>query len=134
MKVCTVCEQTLPLTDFYVRRASADGLQASCKACNDKRRKAYHHARPDRVRGYKLRANFGISLDQYNEMLVAQRSRCAICRTDSPGGRGTFHVDHDHVTGRVRGLLCHGCNTGLGLFGDSPTRLLQAATYVEVAR
>jgi hypothetical protein len=56
--------------------------------------------------------------------------RCAICGTDSPRGNGSFPVDHDHRTGRVRGLLCHPCNTGIGLLGDSSNQLLAAVAYL----
>lgn len=68
-------------------------------------------------------------------MLARQDGRCAICRTTFPGGRwGHFHVDHEHETGAVRGLLCTVCNIGLGYFDDSADRLAQAAAYLTGAR
>ena len=64
-------------------------------------------------------------------MLEEQGGACAICRSTSPGGKGRFHVDHDHVTQEIRGLLCHGCNTTLGQVKDSPAALRAAAEYLE---
>lgn len=74
----------------------------------------------------------GITEAEYNAMLEAQEHCCAICRTDKPWTRsGAWAVDHDHVTGKVRGLLCHSCNLGLGKFNDDAEILLAAAEYVQ---
>lgn len=81
---------------------------------------------------------YGITTDQYDELLAAQGGGCAICGTTNPRGRGRFHVDHDHACcpgqyscgGCVRGLLCGACNPGLGAFGDDPDRLIAAAAYL----
>lgn len=70
---------------------------------------------------------------QYQEVFARQGGRCAICGATAPGGPKThdrLYADHDHTTGRSRGLLCHNCNRGLGLFGDDAQRLLRAAAYV----
>jgi hypothetical protein len=68
-------------------------------------------------------------------MLLEQHSVCRICGTDNPGGRGkVFSVDHDHQTGKVRGLLCHHCNVGLGNFKDSIDILKKAISYLEESR
>lgn len=65
-------------------------------------------------------------------LLEAQDNRCAICGTDEPGGRGDgFVVDHCHSTGRIRGLLCSACNTGLGLFKDNAETLAKAIKYLK---
>lgn len=73
---------------------------------------------------------FGISQAAFDALLLAQSGRCAICRSDKAGGRGGFAVDHCHITGRVRGLLCTNCNNGLGRFKDDPDRLIAAADYL----
>lgn len=73
---------------------------------------------------------YGITPEQFAERLAAQDGRCAICRTDTPGGKGDWHVDHDHASGRIRGLLCHRCNLLLGNAGDDPARLQAAITYL----
>jgi hypothetical protein len=82
-------------------------------------------------RNQNLKRNYGISLNQYNEMLAAQNSACAICGTTTPGGSGVLHVDHCHTTGAIRELLCPQCNVGLGSFSDNPERLLEAASYLK---
>lgn len=68
------------------------------------------------ARDKSYRKNYGITTEQYEEMLLAQGGRCAICgRTQEEAGmRHRLHVDHDHETDRVRGLLCYRCNTAMG--------------------
>lgn len=89
----------------------------------------------DRVRSNAraayVRRTYGLSPDEHAAMLAAQGGGCAICGTDEPGGAGSWHTDHDHTSGDVRGLLCAGCNPGLGLFRDDPTILRAAADYLE---
>jgi hypothetical protein len=65
-------------------------------------------------------------------LLAAQGGRCAICVGEWTGHHIAPHIDHDHATGKVRGLLCVNCNNGLGRFGDDPRRLRAAAQYLEV--
>jgi hypothetical protein len=75
-----------------------------------------------------LQRNYGLSWEDYDRMLQRQAGRCAICRkpfSEHP------HVDHDHATGTVRGLLCRKCNVSVGGFDDSPERLRAAASYLE---
>lgn len=79
--------------------------------------------------GYMRQYLYGITTDQYDALLAAQDNRCAICRVDTPGGKG-WHVDHDHTTGAVRGLLCGHCNLGLGHFDDDAERLRAAIAYI----
>jgi len=74
---------------------------------------------------------YGITKDEYEAMLAGQDGRCAICRVDTPGGKGGWHVDHDHDTKVIRGLLCHHCNIGVGQFKDDPEILRAAADYLE---
>jgi hypothetical protein len=77
-----------------------------------------------------LRRKFGITVDQYYALLAKQNHCCAICKAKCATGY-RLAVDHDHVTGEVRGLLCQGCNTGVGKFKDSPELLRSAAEYLE---
>jgi hypothetical protein len=75
---------------------------------------------------------YGLSLLDYDELVKAQDGRCRICGTTESGVAGeVWAVDHDHVTKRVRALLCNDCNAGLGLFDDDPIRLRAAADYLE---
>lgn len=83
------------------------------------------------ARAYQLKKKFGISLEEYDRLLAEQGGCCAICGTSKPGGHyGVFMVDHDHATNRLRGLLCHGCNAGLGNFHDNVAALLKAIEYL----
>jgi hypothetical protein len=86
------------------------------------------YARQSRDR--ELRRHHGITLEQFEEMLAEQDHRCAVCRTDDHGGHN-WHVDHCHRTGRVRGILCFGCNAALGQLGDDPDRILALAAYAQ---
>lgn len=89
--------------------------------------------RPDaqvRERNRTLRL-YGLTQADWDALVKKQQDRCAICLTSTPGGRGErWHIDHDHVTGHVRGLLCHRCNMGVGFFLDDPDVLKAAAGYV----
>lgn len=80
----------------------------------------------------RLKYRFGITLDEYNAILVSQNGGCAIC--GQPPGVKRLHVDHDHATGKVRGVLCGPCNHALGLMKDDPERLRKAATYIEQSK
>lgn len=77
-----------------------------------------------------LLRQYGLTIEEYDELLVAQGYVCAICGGLNPDNR-RLAVDHCHKTGQVRGLLCDLCNRGLGLFLDEVTRLRQAAKYLE---
>ena len=83
--------------------------------------------REDALRRYEL------TVPEFDAMLQAQGGCCAICRKENADG-GRLHVDHDHDTGRVRGLLCRACNRGMGLLRDDPDRLAAAIHYLQVPR
>ena len=87
--------------------------------------------RAEHQRRMKYKRVYGITIEDYDRMLEEQGGRCAICRTDTPGGSGArFAVDHNHETGEVRGLLCNNCNRGLGHLQDSVLILEQAIRYL----
>jgi hypothetical protein len=95
------------------------------------RSKKYKDSHPGVDRNSQLKRWYGITLDEYNVLLDSQNGKCAICGIDKPMGVGCFHVDHDHITNKVRGLLCQKCNMGIGALQDSPTILRKAAEYLE---
>lgn len=116
--------------------------KCQCKDCARDIRRAYDTANPERARSVNRRNNLkkhGMTVDRYDALLLGQGSRCANpgCRSLIPGGRGFFHIDHDHACcpgpfscGRcVTGLLCHSCNVGSGHFGDDPAKLEGMARY-----
>lgn len=84
-------------------------------------------------RNAKLKGTHGITCSDFDRLLVDQKGGCAICAAPTAGVRNRTHlfVDHDHRTGRVRGLLCNDCNLGLARFKDRPELLRQGASYLE---
>lgn len=72
---------------------------------------------------------YGVPLDVYRSMLAAQNGLCAIC--GGPPGKRSLNVDHDHITGRVRALLCARCNVGIGGLQDDPDLMRKAIAYIE---
>ena len=113
-KYCPGCKVIKPHADWHPSRHARDGFMSYCKECTKKRGR----------RDY-LRRTFGIDEARLAEMIGAQGGVCAICRTAAPE-----HIDHDHATGRIRGVLCGRCNMGLGLFADDPARLVAASDYL----
>lgn len=86
---------------------------------------------PEYGAAYGRLRKYGITHPQYEAMLAEQFNRCAICEETFTGdGHMRASVDHDHSSGAIRGLLCVGCNTGLGNLGDNPEILMRAATYL----
>jgi hypothetical protein len=80
-----------------------------------------------------MKRKYGLTIEQYNVQLVKQNGVCAICKTKTPGnGNERFAVDHDHITGSPRGLLCISCNNGLGAFKDNVEYLQAAIHYLEI--
>lgn len=91
--------------------------------------KAWFLKNKDKQSAYIRKMKFGITSKELDAMVINQNGACAICFGQSVG-YGKFHVDHDHVSGRVRGLLCHNCNVGLGHFKDSVSYLMAAISYL----
>jgi len=79
----------------------------------------------------RLKARYGITIAEYDAMLAAQGGTCAVCGTAECASGRRFAVDHDHTTGRVRGLVCLFCNRALGLIRDDPALARSLARYLE---
>jgi hypothetical protein len=134
MKRCRRCQQLRPVGDF-------DAKRGACRECRREQYRTYYEAnrsavldrqrargpRPFDVSAWR-RQRYGLDQDAFNALLVAQGGRCRCCGQPFDG---TPVVDHDHRTGRVRGLLCGHCNCGIGLLKDDPMRCLAAARYLE---
>lgn len=137
IKVCSNCHEEKPATSeyFYHLKSAKDGLQYVCKYCQYDLRKEYHKEylrspagkRSERKRTLKKR--YGISVECYEKMLEDQNGVCAICGA-FPGKR-RLHVDHNHKTGEVRGLLCNNCNVGIGHAQEDITTLKKMIYYLE---
>ena len=128
-KYCPRCEQTLPITAFGRNRASADGATSYCRPCHNAVSKANRERKHGSTREYHLRQRYGIGQAEVDAMLAEQGGLCAACRTDEPK-----HVDHDHETGRVRGMLCFLCNQALGNVRDEVKRLRGLIRYLVRSR
>jgi hypothetical protein len=81
-------------------------------------------------REQKFEYKYGITVDQAESMFLAQGSCCAICKSTEPGSKIGWHTDHCHSAGKVRGILCHSCNVGLGYFKDKISTLQAAINYL----
>ncbi len=136
-KHCRECNLDRDKKYFYNDKSRADGLNPLCKSCasiNGKKRRA---AYPEKGRTAHYRIKYGITLDKYNDMLIEQDNVCKICKcpetaSDSRYGKTReLAIDHDHETGRVRGLLCMSCNTGISRFKDNIDLLTSAIKYLE---
>lgn len=90
----------------------------------------YRQHRNRIVRRSVLLAKYGKTIEEIEEMFADHDGLCDICK--QPGGKKGLHLDHCHETGRIRGLLCIGCNIGLGHFNDDPELLVKALEYMGV--
>jgi Autographiviridae endonuclease VII len=128
VKVCPKCRESKPLVSFYRSRGRKDGRAGWCSRCQS------IYLASGVKRRSRLRTTYGITVAQYDAMLVAQGGGCAICK-QPPNTylrrKASLAVDHDHATGEVRGLLCGRCNTALGLLGESWEVILELFGYVE---
>lgn len=118
------------------------GVLKKCKACHSVYSRKWTTTNSDKAYSAYLLRRFGISLAEYNVILQRQGGVCAICgelpdgpRNQRKGGRAVFRarlvVDHDHATGKVRGLLCNNCNCGIGYLKDDPATVAIALDYLK---
>jgi len=143
-KTCSTCGNDYPATPefFFRQRNKPDGLTCRCKSCHNKSVKKWvknnRHKRVIYMRNARLRLKYKINPEDYAKLHAAQDGKCALCeRPETKTIKGvTFKlcVDHDHITGRVRSLLCNACNRAIGLLLDDPVILRKAADYIEKSR
>lgn len=124
VRPCLVCDEPIPAA----RPRTAIYCSLTCKNRAD--HSGHEVSRKTQI-NHNRRYLYGITPEQFAEMLAAQGNACAICRTTEPGGKGGWHVDHCHDGGQIRALLCHHCNLGLGHFKDDINRMLAAIAYLE---
>lgn len=160
MKICKKCNINKELSQFSTHHTNLDGLAGSCKECsrlygkkwygqnkeksnatskkwrlkNPKRIKEllsrWQKNNPHRKRTYRLKTLYGITIEDYSSMLNDQDYKCKIC-SKLHNDSSVLHVDHDHISGAVRGLLCSRCNTMLGNAKDDPIILANAIAYLK---
>lgn len=83
----------------------------------------------EKIREYSIK-QYGITVEQYNQMFVDQNGLCKICKNPKGSNEKNLSIDHCHTTGKVRGLLCNKCNAGLGFFKDDISILTEAIKYL----
>ena len=141
MKTCKNCLVETPLEEFYTHARTRDGKGSWCKKClitktAEKRKDPIQKELwKEYGRRSTLKKRYGITAEEYDQMLKDQNEVCLICGLKAGGGRGPksrLAVDHSHETGRVRGLLCNNCNNGLGRFKDDPALLSKAIEYLVI--
>lgn len=95
--------------------------------------KRWMNAHPEKVRAAHRQRKYGITPEQYADLLTIQNGRCGMpqCKTPLPGGKGTWNVDHDHASGKPRGLLCHKCNLALGHYENNKSRHKEFEEYLK---
>lgn len=132
-KECIKCGKIKYLARFNVHKTASDGHRNVCKKCQARYASNHHKKTKIALRNHNL-GKFGLTQDDYLQMLKDQDGKCMICGTDQPHPSPRFKnfaVDHDHETGKNRALLCHYCNTGLGHFKDDPDLIRKAIDYLK---
>jgi len=137
-KICTKCKEEKHLSEFSKDRAKKSGRTSQCKKCKNDYMKLFRKNNPELCKKYlkksTLKMIFGLSLQEYNKILSSQNYRCAICgkkeKRKLNGKICSLSVDHDHKTGKIRGLLCNDCNNGIGRMKDDISLLENAISYL----
>ena len=130
-RTCMTCGVEKNITEFYMRDKKTGRRHSACKECDKARVKERHQTNPQRTKNNDLKRMYGITLDEHTKMYEEQNGRCAICGNEGNGKWEKLCVDHCHNTGKVRKLLCHHCNTALGLVGDNIQTLQSMIEYLQ---
>lgn len=121
---CAGCGENKSAEEFPRDSSSKSGRASRCKPCHNKRNREYVE-RQQRGRHYHLKQRYGLSADEVEERASRQSGLCTICRSNP-----AEQVDHDHRSGRPRGILCLDCNAGLGAFRDDVRLIYEAVDYL----
>lgn len=150
MKKCSKCKIQKPLTEYWNHPRGAKGLTPSCKSCHKNAAAVWRAKNPDKMaaklerkklssraeprevkRDRQLKHKYGISLDTWKRMLERQSGNCGICARHYQNITNVLQVDHSHLTGKVRGLLCTKCNTKLAAI-ESKEFMYKALKYLKI--
>jgi hypothetical protein len=138
-KKCSTCKEYLPVSEYGKNKAQSDGYQNACNTCRggwgcgwylkQTEDPAFvdrmnHNCREQQLK--QALKKYDLSFEDYK---ILEAKGCGICG-GPPNGRGRYAFDHDHETGKFRGLLCAHCNTAIGLLKDSPDILEKAKQYI----
>jgi hypothetical protein len=137
IKLCTVCDERKPVELFRQVGVKRDGSPSYswCLDCNKAKQREYtriyRETKREQRHEYWRRRNYGLTPEQQKQLWEQANGRCQICGADPTERDPKLCVDHDHVTGRVRGLLCRNCNTAVGLLNDEPSLVERALHYLQ---
>lgn len=141
-KFCNSCNETKSIDNFYKDAGMADGYRTNCKPCKNKTALKWrsenrnrvnevariYHAKPENYLRMRLQ-RYNLTAEQYNQMIKDQDNKCKIC-FKGPSKDKPLVIDHNHVTSKVRGLLCYGCNRLMVLI-DNAELLKRALAYAK---
>lgn len=146
-KTCRKCGEQKTLENFYKNNRYRLGVICICKPCHvirtntwaknnralyNKTQRAWRKARPTLTDSYQFKSRYGLTLDQFDSMLISQHFQCKICKLNmSYAKKRRFCIDHDHKTGKIRGLLCDPCNSSIGQMKYNVDRLNSAIEYIK---
>jgi hypothetical protein len=131
MKKCTNCKEHKDISEFKKSKRAKDGLDSWCKKCTSGLRAKNLESYRKTERARELKQKYNITLQDYENMRIAQNFKCAICnKVETESYNNKLCIDHDHKTRKVRDLLCDKCNVGLGSFLDNPKSLIKASKYL----
>jgi hypothetical protein len=122
-QICTCCKLDKPFSEFHKDKRLKSGHNYVCKACLLE----YRSKTKDKIKNRQLVYKYGITFSAYKEMCEEQNNKCLICKIIPD----ILYVDHCHLSGNIRGLLCQPCNTLLGMAKDKPDILHNAIQYLE---
>jgi len=128
-KICYKCNQNLPVSEYYKASRRKEGLEDWCKKCTKDRSKSYYKKNKRCLKNSQRLRIYGITESEYKKIFVLQGECCAICWTTNPNSKD-WHIDHDHITNKVRGILCSDCNRLLGGARDNPNILKLGIKYL----
>lgn len=133
-KRCSRCKEVKPIGEFTKDKSCKDGKRVYCRLCWNEYKREWIKEHPKQHRETRrkrqLMSKYGITPTDYNDLLQSQNNVCAVCGQPCPTGNH-LAVDHDHKTGKMRGLLCVNCNMALGYVQDDPDLLRKLADYLE---
>ena len=144
-KICSKCNIKQKLINFHL---NCGRRRSDCKKCVSeysrsyreknkeiikKKKKKYHIEKPYIKRRSYLKTEYGLSMEDYDKMFKLQKGKCKICKVSHPKNISHKHlyVDHCHKTGKIRGLLCRGCNFAIGEMEDNILFFKNAINYLK---
>lgn len=133
-KICNRCGESKPISEYSSRPKGKDGLRAQCRECCSRYGKKWKDSNKEKVIAAQIHRKYNLSIEELQQLIKNQEGLCSICKRnpelDGIGRWNKLVVDHDHITGQVRSMLCQSCNSGLGHFKDNLTLLQKAVNYL----